>query len=117
MINVKQSKTAIIYVLLIIIMEVILYYAAVSMPSIADFAMLGTLVVFIGVAWVLKPKLNTLLVAATLIIVYGVVSFYLKYPIYHTGYPLEFQEFLQVIGIKTAFYSFPLIAYIVFNKK
>jgi len=114
---VNQIITAATYFLLIVLAEISLYYLSISLPSIADYAMLIALFGFLGLAWLLKLKFVALILSVNLNILYGVLSFYYDFPIYHVGYPDSFVEFLPLIGIKTAFYTFPLIAFLALGKK
>lgn len=97
--------------------EAILYYVVILAPVVADYAMFGSLGVYFLIAWKIKPKVLTLVYVIVLLMVYGVASFFVGYPIYHVGYPLIFEEFLPVIGIKTMFNTLPLIFALALKKK
>ena len=117
MINSNHLVTALTYFLLVVVGEVALFYLVQSIPEISQFAMPAMIAFFLGIAWLLKLRLVAVIVSSILIVLYGILSFYSDFPIYHVGYPQSFQEFLPVIAIKTGYYTFPLIAYIAIGKK
>jgi len=103
------------YFMLIIVVEIALFYLVRSFPNVTAFVMPVTILSFLVFAWLLKLKIPAFIVVSVLTVSYGVLSFYSDFPIYHVGYPVTFEEFLPTIGIKTGFYVFPLIAYISIN--
>ncbi len=105
------------YFLLVVFAEVALYYLALSMPLVGDYSMLLTVVVFLGIAWLLKLRIPAVIISLLLIALYGVLSFYADFPIYYIGYPDTLSEFLPMIAVKTAYFSFPIIAYVALVKR
>lgn len=115
--NTNHIVVALTYFLLVVVCEIALYYLVRALPSTADFVMPGTILLFVVLAWYLKPTLLSLVIVSILVMLYGALSFYSDFPVYHLGYPETIEEFLPDIGIKTGFYTFPLVAYVLLRKK
>ncbi len=117
--NANHLILATCYLLLVIFSEIGLFYLAELMPTItiSDYSMLLMLAVFMGVAWMLKPRMPAVTIIVVLIALYGILSFYSNFSIYYVGYPASINDFVIVIAVKTAYYSFPVIAYVVISKK